>query len=219
MSINLVASMVTGKKEIVNILDLEENESRVSFLRAEFNLESVEDFIKVIEHLFLVDCSLVEFTTNEYTREPVRVSVFAQVAEEFGLRWRRLSVLGTRASSLVVLGTTLLSFLVEQLSLRMTTPILCSLVSPRPATTSGVGTTWLSRRSRTAVLFGRPRIWESSDGVGGAGRLTPNSRARIKVCAALIASLCNLVPVEPAKYLYVAPTASCSVFWSCFNTM
>lgn len=84
MSINLVASMVTGKKEIVNILDPNENESRVSFLRAEFNLESVEDFIKVVEHLFLVDCPLVEFTTNEYTREPVRVSAFYQVAEEFG---------------------------------------------------------------------------------------------------------------------------------------
>lgn len=84
MTINLVASMVTGKREVVNILDPEENESRVSFIRAEFNLESVEDFIKVVERLFLADCPLVEFTTNEYTREPARVSVFAQVAEEFG---------------------------------------------------------------------------------------------------------------------------------------
>ena len=64
MSINLVASMVTGKKEIVNILNPEENESRVLFLRAEFNLESVEDFIKVAERFFLVDLPLVEFTTN-----------------------------------------------------------------------------------------------------------------------------------------------------------
>ena len=84
MSINLVASMVTGKKEIVNILDQNENESRVSFLRAEFNLESVEDFIKVVERLFLMDCPLVEFTTNERIREPVRVSAFYQVAEDFG---------------------------------------------------------------------------------------------------------------------------------------
>lgn len=84
MSINLIASMVAGKKEIVNILDPEENESRVLFLRAEFNLESVEDFIKVAERMFLMDCPLVEFTTNERTRETVRVSAFAQVAEEFG---------------------------------------------------------------------------------------------------------------------------------------
>ena len=84
MTINLVASMVTGKKEIVNILNPEENESRASFLRAEFNLELVEDFIKVAERLFLVDLPLVEFTTNEHTREPVRVSTFFQVAEEFG---------------------------------------------------------------------------------------------------------------------------------------
>lgn len=84
MNINLVASMVTGKKEIVNILNPEENESRASFIRAEFNLESVDDFIKVAEHLFLVDLPLVEFTTNEHTSEPVRVSTFFQVAEEFG---------------------------------------------------------------------------------------------------------------------------------------
>lgn len=31
-----------------------------------------------------MDCPLVEFTTNERTRETVRVSAFAQVAEEFG---------------------------------------------------------------------------------------------------------------------------------------
>lgn len=84
MTVNLVASMVTGKKEIINILNPEENESRVSFLRAEFNLDSVEDFIKVVERLFLMDCPLVEFTTNERTREPVRVSAFYQVAEDFG---------------------------------------------------------------------------------------------------------------------------------------
>lgn len=84
MNINLVASMVTGKYEVVDILNPDRNESHVSFLRAEFNLKSVEDFIKVVEHLFLVDCSIVEFTTNEYTREPVRVSAFYQVAEEFG---------------------------------------------------------------------------------------------------------------------------------------
>lgn len=86
MSIKLVASMVIGKKEIVNILDPKENESRVSFLRAEFNLESVEDFIKVAERMFLMDCPLVEFTTNERTRETVRVSAFFQVAEEFGTK-------------------------------------------------------------------------------------------------------------------------------------
>ena len=84
MSINLVASMVTGKYEVVDILNPDRNESRVSFLRAEFNLESVEDFIKVVERLFLMDCPLVEFTTNERIREPVRVSAFYQVAEDFG---------------------------------------------------------------------------------------------------------------------------------------
>lgn len=84
MTINLVASMVTGKYEVVDILNPDRNESRVSFLRVEFNLESVEDFIKVVERLFLVDLPIVEFTTNEHTREPVRVSAFYQVAEEFG---------------------------------------------------------------------------------------------------------------------------------------
>ena len=46
MNINLVASMVTGKYEVVDILNPDRNESHVSFLRAEFNLKSVEDFIK-----------------------------------------------------------------------------------------------------------------------------------------------------------------------------
>ena len=94
MSINLIASMVAGKKEIVNILDPEENESRVLFLRAEFNLESVEDFIKVAERLFLMDCPLVEFTTNERIREPVRVSAFYQVAEDFGSKVEEIERFG-----------------------------------------------------------------------------------------------------------------------------
>lgn len=76
--------MVIGKREFIDILNPDRNESRVLFLRAEFNLESVEDFIKVAERLFLVNLPLVEFTTNEHTREPVRVSTFFQVAEEFG---------------------------------------------------------------------------------------------------------------------------------------
>lgn len=76
--------MVIGKREFIDILNPDRNESRVLFLRAEFNLESVEDFIKVAERFFLVDLPLVEFTTNEHTREPVRVSTFFQVAEEFG---------------------------------------------------------------------------------------------------------------------------------------
>lgn len=84
MSINLVASMVVGKREVIDILDPDKNEHWVSFLRAEFNLDSIEDFIKVSERLFLVDLPLSEFTENEYTREPVRVSVFAQVAGDFG---------------------------------------------------------------------------------------------------------------------------------------
>ena len=148
MSINLIASMVAGKKEIVNILDPGENESRVLFLRAEFNLESVEDFIKVAERMFLMDCPLVEFTTNERTRETVRVSAFA---------------LETRTSLLVVLGTTLRSFLVEQLSLRMRTPILCSLVSQLLITTSGADMMRLSRRSRMVVSLRRSRAWESAN--------------------------------------------------------
>ena len=76
--------MVIGKREFIDILNPDRNESRVLFLRAEFNLESVEDFIKVAERLFLVNLPLVEFTTNEHTREPVRVSTFFQVAEELG---------------------------------------------------------------------------------------------------------------------------------------
>lgn len=76
--------MVIGKREFIDILNPDRNESRVLFLRAEFNLESVEDFIKVAERLFFVNLPLVEFTTNEHTREPVRVSTFFQVAEEFG---------------------------------------------------------------------------------------------------------------------------------------
>lgn len=90
MSINLVASIVIGKREVIDILDPDKNEHWVSFLRAEFNLDSIEDFIKVVERLFLVDCPLVEFTENEYTREPVRVSVFAQVAEEFGTELKKI---------------------------------------------------------------------------------------------------------------------------------
>lgn len=76
--------MVIGKREFIDILNPDRNESRVLFLRAEFNLESVEDFIKVAERLFLVNLPLVEFTTNERIREPVRVSAFYQVAEDFG---------------------------------------------------------------------------------------------------------------------------------------
>lgn len=86
MSINLIASIVTGKREVIDIRDPDKNERWVSFLRAEFNLDSIEDFIKVSERLFLMDFTLSEFMSNECVRESVRVPALFEVAEEFGTK-------------------------------------------------------------------------------------------------------------------------------------
>ena len=47
--------------------------------------------------LLNVDCPFVEFTNNEYTREPARVSVFAQIAEEFGTELERIERSGNES--------------------------------------------------------------------------------------------------------------------------
>lgn len=84
MSINLVASMVTGKRETVNILNPDKNESWVSFRRAEFNFNSVRGFIVAVKRLFLMDHPYPNLLMNERDREAVLISTFLQVAEDFG---------------------------------------------------------------------------------------------------------------------------------------
>ena len=84
MSINLVANMVIGKRETVNILNPDENESWVSFRRAEFNFDSVSDFITVVKRLFLMDHPHSDLLMKERDREAVRIPTFLQVAEDLG---------------------------------------------------------------------------------------------------------------------------------------
>ena len=84
MSINLVASMVTGKRETVNILNPDKNESWVSFRRAEFNFNSVRDFIVTVKKLFLMDHPYPNLLMNERDREAVLISTFLQVTEDLG---------------------------------------------------------------------------------------------------------------------------------------
>ena len=71
MSINLVANMVIGKRETVNILNPDKNESWVSFRRAEFNLDSMRDFITVVKRLFLMDHPHSDLLMSERDREAV----------------------------------------------------------------------------------------------------------------------------------------------------
>jgi len=49
------------------------------------------------------------------------------------------------------------------------------------------------------VSLRRSRNWELADKSWCQGRLTYDSRARVKVCAALIASLCNLGASRASK--------------------
>ena len=87
MSINLVASMVVGKRETVNILNPDENESWVSFRRAEFTFNSVRDFITVVKRLFLMDHPHPNLLMNERDREAVRLSTFLQEPRVMCFTW------------------------------------------------------------------------------------------------------------------------------------